>query len=265
MQELKDFWTRYEPYKLHPDDEEYLKWNKDECCIHLSIEELRNQYGNNLKYNETNENFKKIKTNIDKILTNLLVVPFFGNVLNAKIYILMNNPGFETGDYVDEHEDIEYINLIKQNLKLELNTFMCLHKDAIRTGGYNYWSNSARIPKIAKEYKRISNMSYEKSLEIVKDSISIIETIPYHSSKLPRKEKLLLNMPSSCLIKKFVSNYVMERVQSNKAMIFVWRGAIFWDIKEQKNVIIRKTAQQNGYLWDNEVRTMVDFLQEINL
>ena len=106
INELKEFWSKYTHYQLHPDDEKYLGQNKDKYCLEISIEEIRKKYGHDLKADQTREKFISDKNNKNKILTNLLVVPFFGDVENAKIYILMGNPGFHTGDYVDEIETV---------------------------------------------------------------------------------------------------------------------------------------------------------------
>ena len=112
-----------------------------------------------------------------KILTNLLVVPFFGDVENAKIYILMGNPGFNPGAYIDEVEDENYISLVNQNLKLELKTFKPLHEKAIKTEGYDYWSHKGRIPKITKLLTELNKKDYSQNYEFVKNSICVIESI----------------------------------------------------------------------------------------
>ena len=259
MQELKDFWSKYEPYKLHPNDEEHLSSYKDELCLNLSIEEMREQYGNDLKNVQTKINFEKVELNKIKLLTNLIPVPFAGDVLNAKLYILTLNPGFTPGVYIDEHEDTKYIELAKQNLRLELKTFKSLHEDAKNTEGYKYWSKKGSIPNIVEEVSRLSNTEYDESFKFTKDNLAVIESVAYHSTQfaqIKNKDKLL-SMSSSQLNKKFVHDYVMKRVRKNEAMVFVWRGADFWDLwdfSEEKNLIIReKKNAQKAILFDNEI------------
>ena len=82
--ELKKFWSNYNPYKLHPEDENYLGQNKLKYCLEISIEELRAKYGSDLKSDNTREKFLNDKQNKNKILNNLFVVPFFGDVENAR-------------------------------------------------------------------------------------------------------------------------------------------------------------------------------------
>ena len=76
INELKEFWSKYTHYQLHPDDKKYLGQNKDKYCLEISIEEIRKKYGHDLKADQTREKFISDKNNKHKILTNLLVVPF---------------------------------------------------------------------------------------------------------------------------------------------------------------------------------------------
>lgn len=259
IEELKNFWANYKPYKLHPEDESYLGQNKKKYCLEISIEELRARYGNDLKSNNTREKFINEKQNKNKILNNLFVVPFFGDVENAKIYILMGNPGFHTGDYVDETENKKYIELLKNNLSINSKTFICLRDEAINTGGFEYWSNNGRIPKISKFLSNLNTQSSLKNYEFVKDSICVVESIAYHSCNKPSNE--LYNLPSSKLTKRLVNEYIQQRVDENKAMCFVWRSVNFWNMNFHKNLLIRDPSQaQLSVFKNNEAEIMAKFL-----
>ena len=261
--ELKNFWKNYNSYKLHPEDENYLGQNKLKYCLEISIEELRAKYGSDLKSDNTREKFINDKQNRNKILNNLFVVPFFGDVENAKIYILMGNPGFHTGDYIDEIEDKKYIELLKENLKLNSNTFTCLKDEAFNTGGFRYWSNRGRIPKISKFLTSLNNQSSLKNYEFVKKSICVVESIAYHSCNKPNDE--LYNLPSSKLTKRLVNEYIQQRVDDNKAMCFVWRSVKFWNMKSHNNLLVRDPKQaQLAVFKNNEAEVMAKFLNEKN-
>lgn len=261
ISELKNFWSKYNPYQLHPEDEIFLGQNKQKYCLEISIEEIRKKYGRDLKSNKTRENFINDKNNKNKILNNLLVVPFFGDVENAKIYILMGNPGFHTGDYIDEVEDKNYIKLVKDNLRLELKTFKCLHDKAINTGGYKYWSNKGRISKISNYLTKLNNQSYSKNFEYVKKSVCVVESIAYHSCNKPSDE--LYNLPSSKYNKRLVNEHIQQRVNNNKAMCFVWRSVSFWNMQNHKNLLIRQPSQaQLSVFMNKEAEIMAQFLNE---
>jgi len=261
IKDLKFFWTNYNPYKLHPEDEKYLGQNKQKYCLEFSIEELRAKYGSDLKSDNTREKFVNDKQNKNKILNNLFVVPFFGDVENAKIYILMGNPGFHTGDYIDEIEDKKYIELLKENLSLNSKTFTCLKDEAINTGGFRYWSNKGRISKISKYLTSLNNKSSIKNYEYVKQSVRVVESIAYHSCNKPNDE--LYNLPSSKLTKKLVNEYIQQRVNENKAMCFVWRSVNFWNMNSHKNLLVRDPKQAQLAVFKNdEAEVMAKFLNE---
>lgn len=259
--ELKKFWTNYNPYKLHPEDENYLGQNKQKFCLEITIEELRKKYGSNLKSDDTRKKFINDKDNKNKILNNLFAVPFFGDVENAKIYILTGNPGFHTGDYVDEIEDKKYIELLKANLSLSSKTFICLEAEAINTGAYKYWSSSGRISKISKYLSNFNKKQFSKNYEFVKKSICIIESIAYHSCNKPNDE--LFNLPSSKLTKRLVNEYIQDRINENKAMCFVWRGVSFWNMTIHENLLLRKPQEAQLSMFKNsEAERMASFLNK---
>ena len=261
IRDLANFWSEYIPYKLHPRDDEFLNKNKEKYCLEISIEELIEKYGNDLKSDNVKEKFINYKDNKNKILTNLLAIPFFGDVKNAKIYILTGNPGFHTGDYVDEVENNKYIEILKENLKLNIKTFACLKNDSINTGGYKYWSNGGRIPKISKYLNNLNKEPSYKNYEFVKNSICVVETIAYHSCNKPHKE--LYNMPSSKMTKRLVNEYIQERVNNNEAMCFVWRGVSFWNMKTHKNLLLRNPKEAQLSMFKNtEAMVMANFLNK---
>ena len=44
INELKKFWSIYRNYKLHPEDEKYLGSNKDQFCLDITIDDLREKW-----------------------------------------------------------------------------------------------------------------------------------------------------------------------------------------------------------------------------
>ena len=250
IDKLKEFWSKYIPYKLHPDDENYLGISKSKYCLELSINQLRNRYGNDLKSDIVNESFASNKSNRKKIMSNIFAIPFLGDVENARVYILMGNPGFETGDYVDEIENANYIQLLKNNINLKSKNFICLEDMAINTGGYKYWYDNRRMLKILKLLDNMNNLTTQENFEYLKNSICIIQSVAYHSCKKPDKE--LYNLPSSLYTKKLVNEYVQKRIEQKDSLCFVWRSATFWNLRETENLIERspKKAQLAGFIND---------------
>ena len=173
----------------------------------------------------------------------------------------MGNPGFHTGDYIDEIEDKKYIELLKENLSLNSKTFTCLKDEAINTGGFRYWSNKGRISKISKYLTSLNNQSSIKNYEYVKQSVCVVESIAYHSCNKPNDE--LYNLPSSKLTKRLVNEYIQQRVNENKAMCFVWRSVNFWNMNSHKNLLVRDPKQAQLAVFKNdEAEVMAQFLND---
>ena len=61
---LLEFWQNYEPYDFHPDDKEYFqKENLRSHIVNASIDQVVEEFGNNLRSIEVNQSFK---TKIEK-------------------------------------------------------------------------------------------------------------------------------------------------------------------------------------------------------
>ena len=260
--ELKEFWSRYTPYKLHPDDEHYLSINKPKYCLEVSIEELRNKYGNNLKLKKVKESFISNKFNRNKIIPNIFAIPFLGDVENARVYILMGNPGFDTGDYVDEIENENYIKLLKNNLDFKSKNFFCIDSMAFGTGGEKYWSQNGRMLKILKYLNSKNNLTSQDNYSFIKKSVCIIQSVAYHSCEKPNNK--LYNLPSSRFNKRLVNEYVQNKINNKKSLCFVYRSASFWNMQDNGNLIVRSPKNaRHQYLTENEADSIADFLNSM--
>ena len=260
---LIDFWSRYKPYKLHPDDQAFLGDELKKYCLDLSYAEVQEKYGPNLRTEEANKKFLANKDYTHKILTNMLVAPYLGDVINSKIYFLMTNPGFHTSIYDDEHKDKEYVKIVLENLVLKLDKFLCLDNKASKTLGYKYWSHRSRIPKISSLLAKLTNKNFKDTSQYLLKKFCLIESIAYHSIKKPND--LLLNMPSSQLTLELVQKFILEKAMNDKAIVFIWRGKSFWQLPKHKNIIIRSTPIY-PFITDDEANQFAKFLaKSINM
>ena len=254
---LKKFWSHYSPYQLHPEDGDYLDLHTSEYCLDLSIDDMRLEYGEDLSRVSVNNKFKKDSSKNNKILSRLYPVPFFGNVLHAKVYILTGNPGFATWCFIEDYENQEYINLLQENLKLSMNTPFNIHSSLATTGGYEYWK--PKYERIINAVANKSDWNRTKAEKIVHENVAVIESVAYHSNKRPPDK--LFNLPSSQLNKEFVQNYVLKRVRSNQALIFAWRAASHWELDaNEDNILVRNPRAAIGDINPDEINAMGDFI-----
>lgn len=267
IKKFKDFWSRYIPYELHPDDYESIYNsnkayqiidNPNKFLIDIDIGTLNNDFLRDLKNNRLNESFQRT-FNPRAIHTNLYCKTFIGNIENAKVIILYGNPGLKLGDYRDEHEDEDYINELDSDLNFTSNGFLCLREVAKETGGYNYWNNGNRFKKIIQEYSDKKGVSYSDSHSFIAKNICLLESIGYHSTKTPILKPT--DFASSIITKELVHNYFLPKARNGEVIIFSWRQSNFWGLEPESNVIIRNpNAAINSYLTDDENRAIINFL-----
>ena len=258
MNTIKNFWSNYSPHNLHPEDLEYLGEKFSKYCLDYGADEMKDRYGDDLSSDTTNKNFYNDGKKKHKIFSTLYPVPFFGNILTAKVYILSGNPGFHTLNFIEDYENKTMINLLKRNIKLDfLDLPFNLDKSVAFTGGYKYWEPIYK--KIVEELAVNSNRNFEEIKEYVYRNVAVIESVVYHSQKKP--DSKLFKLPSSELNKMFVHDYVMERVSANEAMIFVWRGVSHWELDaDEENILVRNSNAAIGTINSEEIGVIGNFL-----
>jgi hypothetical protein len=229
----KEFDTKSKPY-WHPADKDIIESKKLEYYNINNYEELINhpEFGN-----------------IDgKFHLNLLPVPYTGNIINAKAYILLLNPGFSILDYnVENDNNIKQniINNIKQDFSKTKYPFMWLNPEYIWTGGGQWIENKLR--DIIYKVKESKKLSYVEALEYISNSIAIIELVPYHSKFFNLSSKTLNSLESVIRIKKFINDYVFKKVENEETCIIVTRKCKEWNLpSHKKDIIVYEGSKARG-------------------
>lgn len=175
-----------------------------------------------------------------KFHTGLLPVPFSGNILKAKIFILALNPGFSIRDYYEESYDKKIIKRRRQRLH-NINSekefpWLSLNPQFAWTGGFDYWTK--KFAPILKELMAIRSINYIDCLKLLSKNIAVIELVPYHSKSFGLSKTKMNKLRSVELMKAFVIEDLVERAKRNKAIIIVTRKANYWKLKSSENIII---------------------------
>jgi len=254
VSKLKNFWSEYSPYKFHPQDQKYIQANNlDKYCLDVSIDRMKQEYGEHF------EHYDKDKFG-NGIIPNLYPVPFFGNVLEAKAYILTLNPHFVPACFHEDYENELHIQRLEKNLKLIMKTPFNIDKKLADTGGYRYWHPKYKsiIHNVAKK----SDLNWEETEKRVTENVAVIESIAYHSNFSPNVWKLF-PLPSSQLAKEFVNQYLLPKVEDKKAFIFVHRSARHWGLEDNgSNLIVRDSTKAISPISTEETSKIADFLIE---
>lgn len=265
LERFKNFWARYKPYVLHPDDEKSLnKYQIKNWFEHNTLNELRECYGKDLK--NADEQFLEVMEKKHPEIkhwklahTNLFAIPFIGDLEHAKIYILYGNPGFDIGAYSDEHENAHHIAELKRNLNFESKTFFYIEDAYKETGGYKYWKNKKRLGTgILDALSESTSFDQDKSFEIICRSVCLIESVAYHSRKTPYVKPE--HLESSKQAKQLVHEFLLPKARRDEIFIFVWRQAQFWNLEEEENILIRRGNPVGSTIQKEERKRIVKFL-----
>lgn len=195
----------------------------------------------------------------------LLPSPYCGDILNARIYILMLNPGFSSIDYYAEQYCKKFreaeINCLYQNQNIEY-PFYCLNPEFIWTGGGAYWENKLR--DIIKENSKIKRINYVGSTKEIAQKVALLELIPYHSISYRLSEKVEEQVESRNVMKEFVKDYVYKKVQNDKACIIITRKVKIWDLPNHKNIIAYEGGETRGAHLTSKSRGGLKILDYLN-
>ena len=234
--EIISFWkeldTKNKPY-WHPADKDIIESKKLEYYNINNYEELINH-----------QDFGNIN---GKFHLNLLPVPYTGDIINAKAYILLLNPGFSILDYIVENNNDIKQNIIcniKQDFSKTKYPMIWLDPEYLWTEGGLWIENKLR--DIICKVKDNEKLSYLKALEYVSKRIAIIELVPYHSKFFNISSNTLKSLESVKRIKKFINDYVFKKVENKEACIIVTRKYKEWDLPKHENIIFYEGSKARG-------------------
>ena len=185
----------------------------------------------------------------------LLPIPFMGDLLNASIYVLMDNPGYNPCDHL-EFESPTFRQALLANLKQErldgFQLFPYLDLQFSWHPGFNYWDKKAGLGKIISTMAKKRGISEAEARAYLCDRFGVIQTFPYHSrvDGLNLKESKPDSWPPSVsLAGEFVKDTVVQRVKDKQAIVLLIRCIRIWNkylpdgLKEEHGVIRSKSPR----------------------
>jgi hypothetical protein len=205
---------------------------------------------NGLRPDDINRVYE-MDNNPTKLHNEMIPVPYVGDILNAKIFYVTLNPGYEHGDYfVYKHtkglnEDL--LNNLKQESPNVDYPFFCLNPSYCHTGGYRYWEKMLKklIARVIENGD--STISEIDVREYLAKNFAVIEMTGYPSKSCDRK--VLQSLQSTILAKNFVKNYLIKR---DNIKIMIARATDFWGVKDENKKIYNfgKGQTRGGYISD---------------
>lgn len=170
----------------------------------------------------------------------LLPVPFAGDLSEADIFILLQNPGFRPSDYFAELEDQQFREALRTNLNQQPPadgfSFPYLNPSFSYQRGYEYWRGKLR--DILSAVITQHGCLLQEALQVVSRRIAVLELFPYHSSVGALGAAVLRNLRSVDLVRRFVHNDLTLRARRGEALLIVTRQARLWGLKEEDGIVV---------------------------
>ena len=158
----------------------------------------------------------------------LLPGPFMGDMLNASIYVLTLNPGYDESDYEWDRTPAfrqAVLDNLQQKRPEGVLPFICLDPRFSEHGCFRYWNDKLNLAALIKALAKGRGVSLDEARSELAEKLAVIELVPYHSPSFNRK---WLNLPSTRLAGAFVRDTVVRRVRDKQAIVIVIRQVNSW-------------------------------------
>lgn len=202
-------------------------------------------------YNEimTDKRFRKFNHRLHLSLT---PEPYIGDITNAKVYILLLNPGFNRLDYyVEGVESVKtsMVNNLRQKFNGDDKEFplIWLNPKNIWTPG-GIWTENKFKPLINHVMRKM-DLSYLESLKLISKKVAMLELVPYHSKYFGLKKKEI-EMQSVIEMRNFVKNILVPKAHNDECCIIQTRSIKEWDLgfpeENNGNIIVYPVKQRRS-------------------
>ncbi len=230
-------WTEFEaadaPFVL-PGDEALLKdKERPGFVVYRSLAE----YASSAAFGSANDR---------RLHLGLRPIPFAGPVDDARVYLLMLNPGLSPGDYFAEWHHSSYAAAAAQNLK-GARPFLFLDPEFAWHPGFAYWHG--KLAAVIRALSTSTGLGHAEVLRRVARKICLLQLLPYHSPTFGVSRQVLQRLWSCQLVKDFVAEVLVPRARAGGALIVVARHAAFWNVPSDcKPVVYAGAATRAAHL-----------------
>lgn len=170
----------------------------------------------------------------------LTPVPFTGDAENAKIILLLLNPGLEPADYYGEFEVAGFRERLIDNLHQDFSRrdypFVYLDPEIAWHSGYRWWYG--KFQGIIAEFAAFKGISYSEARWALARAVACVEMVPYHSVAFGISEKIWKSLPSVRLARSYVREVLVPRARGRRILIVATRQVAGWDVAKSDNVIL---------------------------
>ena len=168
----------------------------------------------------------------------LLPQPWVGDLVNAKVFVLLLNPGLSGKEIEIEKENVKFRQALKTNL-LGKSPNLFLDGDFHNHPG-RLWMET--------------HLKGVASLEVLRRYVALLELVPYHSKDF-RAYSLADRLPTCEDMRNFVHLNLAPRARAGELTLIVQRAAKQWGFSpadECENIIVYQGGEcRGGYMTAN--------------
>lgn len=167
----------------------------------------------------------------------LMPVPYFGDLDNAGVIILLLNPGLHASDYMLEERFPEFRDELRSVIRQESRGNPFLDPRWAWTSGFTWWEG--KLGEVARVIasKRF-NGHYGEALRSLSGHVAVIEMVPYHSKSFGGP----VDIPSA----RAALAFVKEVVEEGRRTVIVTRQVRKWGFAPSDKVINYSAGQARG-------------------
>ena len=172
----------------------------------------------------------------------LLPAPYVGNLNQAKIFLLMLNPGFNMSDYYAEYQVPAFKRRAITNLKQSFDgvefPLMFLDPDFSWHSGFGYFERKLR--PITRAIVDQRGKTYLEALRQLAGCVAVLQMVPYHSASF--KDSWAYELPSAGKAKQFACEHVYRRTEAGEAIAIILRNGKQWDPQSRRRNLVPYTG-----------------------
>jgi|GEM_PF-581348 len=169
----------------------------------------------------------------------LLPQPYSGCLKTARVFVLMQNPGFSETDYYAESEHAEFrkahIRCLRQENVDDEFPFVFLDPRFIFHSGAHYWLR--KFGPLIDVLRQERGGSWVKALSIFARSIATLEYVPYHSRAFSLPSRVTNALESKKHMLDYVKEELVPRAVAGEVLVITARSSRIWGLRRHKNII----------------------------
>ena len=175
----------------------------------------------------------------------LLPMPFAGDLLRARAYVLLLNPGWEPLDYFAEWEVPAFRAAVLANYaQAPSHGMFFLDPQFAWHGGGRYWNG--RLKGVITALSARLAIPHRSARQRLQQDVCVLEMFAYHSAEWRLPSRIEARLRSSELVRTFVHDVLQPRASAGEATIIVTRKCSEWGLRPGRGIVVYEGMSRRG-------------------